>query len=258
MKGSLQPAAFDLSGRVALLTGSGRGIGLGMARALAAHGAAVAIQDIDLDVAESEAQASREAGGKALALGGDVTDLALPARVVAEVLGQLGRLDILVNNAAIQKSVEWTEIAIDDARRQLEANVIAPLLFAREALPAFRRGGYGRILNIGSIQGKTGNPGMIAYSMSKAALANMTTALARAVAREGFTVNLLAPGYFNTYRNRGDFKTEQDLKEKGKWVPLGRIGEPEDFAGIAVMLASPSGGYITGQVIYVDGGMSAR
>lgn len=257
MKPLPQPS-FDLTGRVALLTGAGRGIGLGMARALASLGAAVAIQDIELCVAERESADLVAADGKAIALGGDVTDLSLPEKVISEVVNQLGRLDILVNNAGIQSRNPWTTQPMDDAEREHRANVLSPLLFSRHALEHFRRGGYGRIINIGSIQGMSGNPGMLAYSMSKAALVNQTTALARSLARERITVNLIAPGYINTHRNLQDFPDAHTLHEKGKNIPIGRIGEPADFGGIAALLASEAGSYITGQVIYVDGGLSVR
>jgi NAD(P)-dependent dehydrogenase (short-subunit alcohol dehydrogenase family) len=252
----LQQPAFDLTGRVALLTGAGRGIGLGIARAMASFGAAVAIQDIDVETAGREAAAIVAAGGKAIALGGDVTDLSLPEKVVGEVTAQLGRLDILVNNAAIQSVAPWTTVAVEDVERQYRANIVSPLLFSRLAAEAFRRSGYGRIINIGSVQGRRGSPNMLAYSMSKAALANFNSGLARSLAKEKFTVNLIAPGWINTYRNRADFPDEQTLREKGKHIPLGRVGEPEDFGGIAVLLASEAGSFITGQVFYVDGGSS--
>ncbi len=258
MESSLPQPSFDLTGRVALLTGAGRGIGLGMARALASLGAAVAIQDIDLSIAERESADIIAAGGKAIPLGGDVTNLSLPERIVADVARQLGRLDILVNNAGIQSRNPWTTQPMDDAEREHRANVLAPLLFSRHALEHFRCGGYGRIINIGSIQGMTGNPGMLAYSMSKAALVNQTTALARSLAKEGITVNLIAPGYINTHRNQQDFPDIQTLREKGRNIPIGRIGEPNDFGGIAALLAGEAGSYITGQVIYVDGGLSTR
>jgi len=143
---------FRMEGRVALVTGTGRGIGLGIAQALAAAGCAVAIQDIELDVAQEAAQGINESGGRAIALGGDVTDLSLPGRSVAQTVAQLGSLHVLINNASIQKEMSWLDISIDEIERELRADFTSPLLFCREALPHMKEQGFGRILNIGSIQ----------------------------------------------------------------------------------------------------------
>jgi len=248
-----------MDGRAALITGAGRGIGLGITRALASAGCAVAIQDIDADVARAEAEAIERAGGRAIAIGGDIADLSLPHRLVEQTVRQLGGLHVLVNNAAIQIEKDWLELSLDQITGQVNADLIAPLLLCQRAVPVFRGQRFGRIINIGSIQQKSGNPAMLPYAMSKAALENMTKGLARELAPEGITVNLLAPGYFNTWRNRDQFRTPQDLVDRGRtYVPMGRIGEPHDCAGIALVLASDAGGYVTGQTIYVDGGMSVR
>ncbi|HLL91048.1 MAG TPA: SDR family NAD(P)-dependent oxidoreductase [Tepidisphaeraceae bacterium] len=249
---------FNLSGKVALLTGAGRGIGLGIAKALAAHGAAVAIQDVDVDVAAAEAEAILTAGGRAVAIGGDVTDLGLAGRVVKETVQQLGGLHVLVNNAAIQKPVHWLDQPPEEMATYLTTNVVGPIAFCQHAVPVLRQQRWGRIVNIGSIQGAGGNAAMLPYSLSKAALVTLTKALARDLAKDNVTVNLISPGWINTYRNRDDFPTEQVKEDKGRHVPLGRVGEPADFGGVAVLLCSDAGAYITGQVIGVDGGMSAR
>lgn len=247
---------FRVDGRVALVTGAGRGIGLAMARALAACGAAVAIQDIELDIARAEADAINSAGGRAVAIGGDLTELSLPARVIDETVAQLGGLHILINNGSIQKHQHWLEQNADEFKRQIDADLVSPVLFAKLAVPHMRKAGWGRIINIGSIQQRSGNTHMLPYSLSKACMEKLTVALARDLAKDGITVNCIAPGWINTWRNRDDFRDEQDKIEKGKRVPLGRVGEPEDFAGIVVLLCSAAGSYITGQNIYVDGGLS--
>ena len=248
-----------LDGRAALVTGAGRGIGLGIAKGLASAGCAVAIQDLDLDVAQNEVNTINRGGGVAIALGGDITDLSLPDRLVAQTVQAFARLDILVNNAAIQIEKDWTQFTVEEMKRVLDADFISPILLCQKSVEHFRAQKFGRIINIGSIQQRVGNPDMLPYSMAKAAMENLTRGLARVLAPEGITVNLLCPGYFNTWRNRDQFQTQQDLIDRGrKFVPLGRIGEPEDCAGITLLLASDAGSYITGQTIYVDGGMSVR
>jgi len=249
---------FSLSERVALLTGAGRGIGLGIAQAFVSTGCAVAIQDIDRDIAESEADKIRQSGGRAIALGGDVHDIDAVPEWVDQTVSQLGGIHILVNNAAVQSQRSFLEWSPREMEQQLRADLIAPILLCQRVVPIFREQQWGRILNIGSIQGRSGNLNMLPYSMSKVALNGLTMALARHVVKDGITVNLLAPGFFKTLRNADVFATPQKEAEAHKWVPAGRAGDPKDIAGIALALCSPAGSYVTGQIIYIDGGMSAR
>ncbi len=249
---------FNLDGKVALITGAGRGIGRGIAQALASAGCAVAIQDIEKDVAQSAIDEIVKNGGRGVALGGDITDLDLPQQLVAQTCEQLGGLHILINNAAIQVAKSWLELSREEIERQLHADQIAPILLCQLAAPIFQEQGWGRILNMGSVQGLKGNSGMLAYSMSKGALENMTRALSRDLAEHNTTVNILCPGYFDTWRNRDEFPNEEEKKKRGQWVPMKRVGDPEDCAGIALLLCSEAGNYITGQTIYVDGGISTR
>ena len=249
---------FRVDGKIALVTGAGRGIGLAIAKALAASGALVAIQDIELAVAQKEADAINASGGKAIALGGDIGDPTLPERLIQESVSSLGGLHILINNAAIQVERHWMESTPDELERLLRADLIAPIRLCQLAVPIFKAQRFGRIINIGSIQQKSGNVTMLGYSLSKAALEKFTIAIAGDLAKDQITVNLIAPGWVNTYRNRADFASPEDLKKKGRHIPIGRIAEPEDHVGIALLLCSEAGSYITGQSIYVDGGLSAR
>ena len=248
---------FSLKGRVALITGAGRGIGLAMAQALAGAGAAVVIQDIDHDVAESEADAIREAGAKALAIGGDIRDVVAAATWVDKSIAHFGGIHILVNNAAIQTAVHWEKQAISEMREQFDANFFTPIRLCQQVIPHFRAQRWGRIINIGSIQQRRGNPTMPAYSLTKAALDAFTRGIARDVAGDQITANLIAPGYFNTYRNRGHLKTPDDVAAAGMRLPMKRLGEPRDCAGLTLLLCSEAGAYITGQSILVDGGMGS-
>jgi NAD(P)-dependent dehydrogenase (short-subunit alcohol dehydrogenase family) len=248
---------FRLDGRVALLTGAGRGIGLGIARALAWAGCAVAIHDLDLDVAQQEAEAIVAGGARAAALGGDITDPTLPPRLVREAVERFGGVDILVNNASIQSVQHWTKLDQEEFDRTMLANCFTPLALCQQVEPMMRAKRWGRIVNIGSIQQLTSNETMLAYALSKIALDGMTIALARDLAKSGVTVNNLAPGYFQTVRNP-QLGSAENRQKAGAKIPVGRVGQPEDAAGAALLLCSPAGEYITGQTIYVDGGMSAR
>jgi NAD(P)-dependent dehydrogenase (short-subunit alcohol dehydrogenase family) len=255
---------FDLTGQVALLTGAGRGIGLAMAQTLAAAGCSIALQDVDLAIAQQEAEAINKAGGrgaggaKAIAFGGDIRDLSLPARLVSDVIHQFGRLDILVNNASIQSHTTWTESTAEQMREHLEADLISPVLLIQQVWPIFKQQRSGRIINIGSIQQRAVNPKMFSYSLSKGGLEKITRGLCRELAAHNVTINQIAPGWINTYRNRHQLTSPETMEQLGKKsVPLGRLGEPSDFRGIILLLCSPAGSYITGQTIFVDGGMSA-
>jgi NAD(P)-dependent dehydrogenase (short-subunit alcohol dehydrogenase family) len=246
---------FRVDGRVTLVTGAGRGIGLAIAQALAMGGAKVAIQDIDLDVATAEAQALTAQGHTAIALGGDAKVIADADDWVKRTTEQLGPIDILVNNASIQSSrplEEWTPDQVDEL---LRANVTSPWRVTQLVIPHMREQQWGRILNIGSIQAIRGYLGMGPYSASKAAIHNFTNAFARALGKDGITVNCIAPGYYNTYRNRDHFAKHHAQNNKVDWLPLRRVGEPVDCAGAALLLCSDAGSYITGAVLHVDGGM---
>jgi glucose 1-dehydrogenase len=247
---------FDLTGKVALLTGAARGIGLAMAQALVSAGCAVAIQDIDLPTARTEAEAIKQSGGRAAAFGGDVRDLALPSQLVPEVIQQLGRLDILVNNAALQTEKHWLDIPIEQMQGDFNADLLCPIQFIKAVIPIFKSQQSGRIINIGSVQQRSTNPRMFAYSISKGALEKITAGLSRELAKDGITINQIAPGWINTDRNRHHLTSPEVVKEQGaKHIPIGRLGEPSDFRGIILLLCSDAGSYITGQSIFVDGGM---
>lgn len=250
----MQSVNFDLSGRVALITGAGRGLGLGMALGLAKHGAAVAIQDIELPVAREAAERIVKEGGRAIALGGDVTDLSICPGLVEQTVAQLGGIHILINNAAIQKRLPWYEMTPEQAMTIWTANLLTPWELCKLVRPHFIRQKWGRIINISSVQSRNRVEQMLAYAMSKAALEYFTRAVARELGPHGVTINGIAPGWMDTHRNRHDWKSEEEKIEHGKRVPVGRIGRFDDIAGAAVFLASDASSYMTGETIFITGG----
>jgi NAD(P)-dependent dehydrogenase (short-subunit alcohol dehydrogenase family) len=246
---------FRMDGKVALITGAARGIGLGMAEGLASVGCAIAIQDIESSIAREAAEKLNASFNvKTIALGGDIGDTSLPKALVETTLDQLGGIHVLINNAAIQSQQSWLDLSVEQMERELRADLIAPILLCQQVAPIFQKQRWGRIINVGSIQQRSGNAGMLPYSLSKAALEKLTTALSRVLIKDQITVNNIAPGWFNTLRNRHDLSSPQITSERGKNVPIGRVGEPQDCAGAAMLLCSDAGAYITGQTIYVAGG----
>ena len=257
----MQSPDFNVAGRVALFTGAGRGIGLAMARALAAGGGAVAIQDIDADVARAEADkinadaAATAAGGRAIGLGGDLTDVTLPERLVDQTTAAFGPISILVNNGSIQFASKFAEHTLEQMQQVFAANLIAATRLCQLVVPAMQEAKWGRFVNMGSIQGKGSSLWMAPYAMTRAAMPNLTQGLAKSYAKDGITANCIAPGWFDTWRNRGDLKDGKTVEERGRHLPVGRLGRPDDCSGLFLLLCSRAGEYITGQTIYVDGGM---
>jgi len=262
--------ARRLEGRVALVTGAARGIGRAIADRLTAEGAAVWYTDIDGDEAAS---AAGEAGSPAVARALDITDRAAVDRVVGEIETAHGRLDILVNNAAILGEAPTAALDESRFREVLDVNLTGALscvlasvdLMGRTAAGAPGTARGGRILNIASIMGLFGSRDSVPYSAAKAALVNMTRCLACDYADRGITVNAIAPGFIDTrmaLRPDGSghehdsawFRTVYLAQGK---LPLGRAGQPEDIAGPAFFLCGDDSAYVTGQVLLVDGGVSA-
>ena len=250
-------AARPLAGRVALVTGASRGIGRALALALGAAGAVVACAARTTEQVEAVAAAIRAPGGRARAFRLDVTradDVLGQTGAVAEALGPV---DILVNNAGITVMRQTLEVSDAEWDTILATNLTSMFLCARAVAPAMIARGWGRIINIGSMWGKTGVPRYTAYCVSKAGVDALTRCLAVEWARHGIRVNCLAPGYMNT-----DFPREAMADERTRAlilskVPLRRIGEPEEVAPLAVYLASPASDFLTGQTIYLDGGQTA-
>lgn len=240
---------FDLTGRSALVTGGAGGIGAGIARRLASAGARVAIFDLN----EKDAVAvANELGG--LALIGDVTAEPDVAAALARTEADFGRLDILVNDAGItgRAALSW-ELEADEVRRVFEVNLIGPFQFCKAAVPGMIARGFGRVVNVASIAGKEGNPTLMPYSASKAALINLTKALSRELAGKGdVTVNAIAPAVIRTPIL--DTLPQSTIDYMVSRIPIGRTGTIDEVAALVHYLASPEASFCTGQCYDISGG----
>jgi 3-oxoacyl-[acyl-carrier protein] reductase len=245
---------FDLSGKVAIVSGASRGIGQATAEALARRGAQVAITYVSgADAAGRVVEGIRTAGGKAEAVQADMADAAASERVVTEIAKRLGRLDILVANAGISIDALLLRLKDDDLMKTLAVNVIGAVACARAAVKTMMRARSGRIVFMSSVVGEMGNAGQTAYAASKAALLGVTKSIAREYASRSITVNAVTPGYIETDMTRA--LTEEQKQAMLAGVPLGRPGTALDIASAVVFLASDEASYITGQVLRVNGGM---
>ncbi|HHV61899.1 MAG TPA: 3-oxoacyl-[acyl-carrier-protein] reductase [Firmicutes bacterium] len=246
---------MELAGRVAVVTGGSKGIGRAICLALAAKGARVVVLgNTDLSGAEAVADEIVRQGGESFALKTDVTDLSDVENMVEVVLKRFGSIDILVNNAGItrdnflirMKDEEWEEV--------IDVNLRGAFNCIRAVGKVMFRQRSGRIINITSVVGLTGNPGQANYSSSKAGLIGLTKTAARELAMRGITVNAVAPGFIETRMTDAIPENARDALLKA--IPLGRMGKPEDVAKAVTFLASDDASYITGVVLRVDGGMA--
>lgn len=242
----------DLSGKVALVTGSARGIGYQIALALAERGAAVVVNDLAPSVAEVASEIVAR-GGNSMAVVADVSSSPEVSRLVEEALAAEGRLDILVNNAGITRDGLILRLSDEEWHQVVATNLTGAFLCTRTVLRSMIRQRWGRIINIASVVGLMGNAGQSNYAAAKAGLIGLTKAVAREVASRDITVNAIAPGFIDTDMTR---RLSQDRKDEiVRQIPLGHFGSPQDVARAVVFLASEEAAYITGQVLNVDGGM---
>lgn len=245
----------------ALVTGSSRGIGKAIAINLARNGLRVVVNYYDKsDEAQNRSQAQEvlaaiEAqGGSGIILGADVSTSEGAAGLVEKTIEQLGRIDVLVNNAGINRDQLLIRITDDQWHEVINTNLSSAFYCSKAAIKYMMKKRYGRIINISSVVGMAGNAGQAHYSASKAGLLGFTYSIAKEYGPRGITANAVAPGYIES-----DMTKSLPLEVSGRMVeqiPVGRLGTPEDVAALVAFLASPAAAYINGQVIRVDGGMS--
>lgn len=251
-------AMFDLDGRVALVTGGGSGIGRRIGFALAAAGARVVLAARRRRLLEEARGEIDVAGGEAAVLEADLGDagrLEAAARAAAE---PFGAPDILVNAAGVNLREPWEEVTRESWERTIAINLTTPFFLARELVPAMRGKGWGRIINIASLQSGRAMPNSMPYGASKGGVAQLTRAMAEAWSRYGIGCNAIAPGFFPTELTVPVYDDPAKIEALAAQTAIGRNGELEDLDGLAVFLAAPASDYVTGQVIYIDGGFTAK
>ena len=251
-------ASFDLTGKIALVTGASYGIGMAMAKGMAAAGATIVFNDIKQEMVDKGLAAYKEAGIDAYGYVCDVTDEDAVTEFVAAVENEVGEIDILVNNAGIIKRIPMHEMTAAEFRQVIDVDLNAPFIMAKAVLPSMMKRRKGKIINICSMMSELGRETVSAYAAAKGGLKMLTRNIASEYGEYNIQCNGIGPGYIATPQTA-------PLREEGhpfnsfiiSKTPAGRWGEPEDLAGPAVFLASEASNFINGHVLYVDGGILA-
>jgi 3-oxoacyl-[acyl-carrier protein] reductase len=243
---------FDLTGRVALVTGGSRGIGRAIALALAAHGAKVAINYASNEAAAKDTAAQCGEGNAAI-VAGDVSDPTTAASLVDGTIAAFGKIDILVNNAGVTADDLILRMSEAEWDKVIDTNLKGTFSVTKAAIRPMVRARYGRIISVSSVAGIVGNAGQANYSAAKAGIIGFTKAIAKEVASRNITANVIAPGFIDTEMTAD--LTEQQRAQIMQMVAAGRTGTPDDIAPAAVFLASDEAAYVSGHVLTVDGGL---
>jgi gluconate 5-dehydrogenase len=247
---------FDLTGRVALITGAYRGLGFAIARGLARAGATVVLNGRKSDAIVGAAKTLTGEGLKADHAVFDVVQHDAVRKAVDAIADKHGAIDILVNNAGIQRRGPLVDFAQKDWDDIIATNLTAPFVVSQAVLPAMIARKAGKIIHIASLMSELARPSVVPYTAAKGGVRQLTRGMAVELAPHNIQVNAIAPGYFSTEMNRALI----DDAEFNAWVckrtPAGRWGEPDELAGLALFLASPAANYMTGQIVIMDGGMS--
>lgn len=250
---------FDLTGCTALVTGGNGGIGLGMARGLAGAGASVAVAGRNEDKGRQACRELEVLGAQTLFVPVDVTDEASCREMVTRTVDSLGRLDILVNNAGTANRKRPEEYTLAEWHALIDTNLTSAFICSQAAYPHMQGAGGGKIINIGSMMSIFGAEFAAPYAATKGGIVQLTRALATAWARDNIQVNAILPGWIDTELTRAARRQIEGLHDRVvARTPEGRWGEPDDFSGIAVFLASKASGFVTGTAIPVDGGYSIQ
>jgi len=250
---------FDLSGRVAVITGGNGGIGLGMAKGLAGAGAAIVVGGRDAAKNASAVKELKAMGATASAIAVDVLKEDSCRALIADTVNAHGRLDILVNNAGVNIRKQPEQYTLAEWHTVLDSNLTSAFLCSHAAYPALKKSGAGKVINIGSMMSIFGAPFATAYAASKGGMVQMTKAMATAWAKDHIQVNAILPGWIDTALTQRARQEVTGLHESVlKRTPAARWGVPDDFAGIAVFLAAAASDFVTGAAIAVDGGFSSQ
>lgn len=242
-----------MKGHTAIITGGGRGIGKAIAESLAMSGVNIVIADINIDVAQEASSEMKRLGVKSIALKADVSNSSNVSSLFENSVKEFGKIEILVNNAGITRDGLLLKMKEEDWDATININLKGTFLCSKEAVRIMSKQRYGRIVNISSVVAFMGNPGQANYSASKAGIVGLTKTVAKEYAGRGIAVNAVAPGFIATVMTEAI--SENIKQEMLKAIPMGKFGTVKDVANAVLFFASPESGYITGQVMHVNGGM---